>query len=104
MMGNNGVRVLAAMSGGVDSSVAVWLLKEQGFDCVGATMRLLGGAPQDEEDARQAAARLGIPHHVFDLTASFEEKVVRRFVDAYERGYPQSLRGLQPLFKIRTAV
>lgn len=86
MMGNNGVRVLAAMSGGVDSSVAVWLLKEQGFDCVGATMRLLGGAPQDEEDARQAAARLGIPHHVFDLTASFEEKVVRRFVDAYERG------------------
>ena len=81
-----GNRVLAAMSGGVDSSVAVWLLRERGFDCVGATMKLLGSAPQDAEDARQAAKRLGIPHHVFDLTADFEEKVVRRFVDAYERG------------------
>lgn len=80
------MRVLAAMSGGVDSSVAVWLLREQGFDCVGATMKLLGGDPRDAEDARQAARRLGIPHHVFDLTADFEEQVVRRFVDAYERG------------------
>ena len=85
-MAEHNKRVLAAMSGGVDSSVAVCLLRERGFDCVGVTMKLLGSAPQDLEDARSAARRLGIPHHVLDLTAEFEAQVVRRFVDAYERG------------------
>ena len=59
-------RVLVAMSGGVDSSAAVCLLKEQGYACVGVTMKLLGGPPGGEEDAREAARRMQIPHNVLD--------------------------------------
>jgi len=97
-MEQNGRRVLVAMSGGVDSSVAAWLLKEQGYECVGATMKLFGNEAvgvdkdrpcrtlDDVEDAREVARRMGIPHYVFNFSEEFEEKVIRRFIDAYERG------------------
>lgn len=93
-------RVLVAMSGGVDSSVAAWLLRERGYECVGVTMKLFGneavgldrGHPcctlDDVEDAKEVARRLGIPHYVFNFMDEFEEKVIRRFIDAYERGRP----------------
>ena len=79
-------RVLVAMSGGVDSSAAVYLLKEQGYDCVGATMELYGTPPEALDDARAAAERMGIPHHVLPLCREFEEQVIRRFVEGYRRG------------------
>jgi len=90
-------RVVVAMSGGVDSSVAAALLKEQGYDVVGVTLQLYdhgvaGGktgaccAGQDIQDARQVAARLSIPHYVLDYESRFRAEVMDSFADAYVRG------------------
>lgn len=86
-------RVVVAMSGGVDSSVAAALLVEAGHDVVGVAMRLWQGpsdsgccALDDFLDARRVAARLGIRFYVMDFSATFEQKVVQPFVDAYLRG------------------
>lgn len=91
-------RALIAMSGGVDSSVAAYLMKQAGYDCVGATMRLYENedmaAPQggtccsleDVEDARAVAARLGMPYYVFNFKEDFGQQVMDRFVSAYEAG------------------
>ncbi len=87
------MRVLVAMSGGVDSSVAAALLVEQGHDVVGATLKLWGGPSDsgccsvaDVEDARRVAQQLGIPHHVFNLTEEFDRKVVAPYVGEHARG------------------
>ncbi len=89
---------MIAMSGGVDSSVAAFLMTERGYDCIGATMKLFRnedvGVPQghtccsldDVEDARQVAQTLGMPHYVFNFSDRFKEEVIDRFVDAYENG------------------
>ena len=78
-------RVLIAMSGGVDSSVAASLLKEEGYNCIGATMRLFDNSilPQEQEssccslddveDARSVAHRLGMHYYVFNFSEGFRE-------------------------------
>lgn len=78
-------KTLVAISGGVDSSVAAALIMEKGIDCVGGTMRISCGLENDAEDAARVCARLGLEHHVFDLSDEFEKEVVCRFVDAYEK-------------------
>ena len=89
-------RVLVAMSGGVDSSVAAAMLVEQGYDVVGATMKLFchGTDVPDRpccsldsvNDARRVCEHLGIPHYVLNLESRFGHDVVDNFVDEYARG------------------
>lgn len=84
--------VMAAMSGGVDSSVCALLLQEAGYAVRGATMVLRDdqkstcGSSRDVEDAREVCRRLGIPHDAFDLRDRFDAAVVRPFCDAYLEG------------------
>jgi tRNA-specific 2-thiouridylase len=87
------VRVLVAMSGGVDSSVAAALLADAGHEVVGCTLQLWGGesdtgccSAADVEDARRVAQVLGIDHHVFNLEDDFAREVVDAYVAAHERG------------------
>ncbi|MCP5025998.1 MAG: tRNA 2-thiouridine(34) synthase MnmA [Actinomycetia bacterium] len=85
--------VLVAMSGGVDSSIAAALLIEQGHEVVGVTMKLWGGdsdsgccSVADVDDARRAADRLGIEHHVFNFGDEFDEYVVDPYIEDHRRG------------------
>ncbi|MCD8363416.1 MAG: tRNA 2-thiouridine(34) synthase MnmA [Lachnospiraceae bacterium] len=95
----NGKKVVVGMSGGVDSSVAAWLLKEQGWEVIGVTMQIW----QDEnpatvsenggccgltaiEDARRVASKLGIPHYVMNFKQEFKECVIDYFMDEYLHG------------------
>lgn len=85
-------KVLIAMSGGVDSSVAAYLMQQKGFACIGATMllcdrALIGCEPSDNtEDARSVASKLALPFFVLDHTLEFREKVVEPFIRCYEEG------------------
>jgi tRNA-specific 2-thiouridylase len=91
-------RVVCAMSGGVDSSVAAALLKRAGYDVVGITLQLYDHgeavrrksaccAGQDIHDARRVAAQLGIPHYVLDFENRFREAVIDDFVSSYVAGF-----------------
>ncbi len=92
-----GSRVVAAMSGGVDSTVTAALLARAGYDVVGVTLQLYDHgaaiqkkgaccAGQDIHDARSAADAMGIPHYVLDYESRFKDQVIEEFADAYLRG------------------
>ena len=88
------MRIVVAMSGGVDSSVAAALLAEQGHDVVGVSMQLYDNSSgfgtcctsDDLHDARRVAARLGIPHYILNFESHFHAHVQRNFIDEYARG------------------
>ncbi len=93
-------KVVIAMSGGVDSSLAARLLVEQGYDVIGITMKLwgyidTGGQPthdsnccslDDINNAKAECASLGIPHYTLDMSAEFKQIVIKNFVDEYKAG------------------
>ena len=92
------MKALIAMSGGVDSSVAAKLVIEEGYECIGCTMKLFHNEDaeipkehtccslDDVEDARSVCYRMGIKYYVFNFSERFKEDVMDRFVDAYEHG------------------
>jgi len=91
-------KALIAMSGGVDSSVAALLMKQEGYECVGCTMKLYSNEDvgiskghtccslDDVEDARSVARNLDMPHYVFNFSDLFREKIIDKFIDCYENG------------------
>ena len=79
-------RVLVGMSGGVDSSVTALLLKKQGYDVVGVTMKLLNNAENITNDAKIICEKLGIEYHVVDFSKAFKEKVIDYFANEYISG------------------
>ena len=94
----NQPKALIAMSGGVDSSVAAWLMQRDGFDCIGITMRLTRNeavdteglhtccSERDIEDAAEVAFAMDIPYEVVDFPADFREKIIEKFIRVYEAG------------------
>ena len=92
---NHGTRVLAALSGGVDSAVATALLVEAGYEVIAISMLLAGSAEgqagsccsiDDFQDARRVAEQLGIPYYVLNLKTAFQTRVIDVFTQEYQRG------------------
>ena len=97
-MSQNSNKVLMAMSGGVDSSVSALVLRDEGYQVEGVTMKLFDNddafiedeqtccSTRDVEDARQVCLELGIPHFVYNFTGAFETEVIDRFCNSYLSG------------------
>ncbi|HEX5940315.1 MAG TPA: tRNA 2-thiouridine(34) synthase MnmA, partial [Dehalococcoidia bacterium] len=94
-----GARIIVGMSGGVDSATTAVVLKDAGYEVIGVTMRLWSDedpeafrrqrhccSVEDQEDARAAAAAIGIPHYVVNFESEFQSHVIDYFIDEYGRG------------------
>ena len=91
-------KAIIAMSGGVDSSVAAYLMTKEGYECIGATMKLYDkpnnsceqgktcGSSDDVADAEKMAQSFGMPFYVLDFTHEFDQEVIKRFVSTYMEG------------------
>lgn len=88
-------KVVIGLSGGVDSSVAAYLLKEQGYEVIGVTMQIWEDSVAEKDgetgilavdDAKKIANQLGIPHYVLDFKDIFREKIVSYFIESYNNG------------------
>jgi len=109
------MRIVVAMSGGVDSSVAAALLAEQGHEVIGVSMQLYDVSGQtdgnrtfgscctldDLHDARRVAAAIDIPHYVLNFERQFDEQVISNFVDEYASGRTAApVRALQQRLEV----
>ena len=91
-------KALVAMSGGVDSSVAAYLIKQAGYEATGITLKLFDNddigesrektccSLDDIDDARNVCYKIGIPYYVYNFKDSFKDNVIKRFIEAYENG------------------
>ncbi|MBR6427559.1 MAG: tRNA 2-thiouridine(34) synthase MnmA [Clostridia bacterium] len=85
-------KVIVGMSGGVDSAVAAFLLKQQGYEVIGVTLRTWQSPDGNDsrcceiDDARESARLIGIPYYVFNCTGEFEKKIIEPFVSDYING------------------
>ncbi|WP_249669886.1 tRNA 2-thiouridine(34) synthase MnmA [Hazenella sp. IB182353] len=91
---NQNIRVVVGMSGGVDSSVTAWLLKQQGYDVIGLFMKNWDDtdeyghctATEDFEDVRRVCEQIGIPYYAVNFEKEYEQKVFQYFLDEYKKG------------------
>lgn len=96
-------KIVVGLSGGVDSAVTAYLLKEQGYEVIGVTLRMHGNAEKEIADAAVVAARIGISHRVVDLRDAFAKKIIQYFTDAYLQGEtPNPCMVCNPLMKWAT--
>ena len=93
-------KIVVGLSGGVDSAVTAYLLKEQGYEVVGVTLCMHGNADKEVTDAAEVAERIGIAHRVVELKETFKENIIGYFTESYKRGEtPNPCMVCNPLMK-----
>ena len=96
-------KIIVGLSGGVDSAVTAYLLKEQGYEVIGVTLCMHGNADKEVADAAEVAKRIGIRHRVVELKEKFKENIIRYFTESYKQGEtPNPCMVCNPLMKWTT--